>query len=428
MKKENNKDNNKKDNVFEEIVKIDKDEFEKAIDKAFDKKKSEIKMDGFRKGKVPKDIYFKKVGKESLYMDALDILLPDAYDKVMANYKPIIDPSVEINSVGEDGVEFKFTITTMPSVEIQKYKGFNLKKPVVEVTDEEVEHEMGHLVERFTELVIKEDGEVELGDVAVIDFEGFKDGEPFEGGKGENYSLEIGSGTFIPGFEDQVIKMKKGEEKDINVTFPEDYHQEDLKGKPVTFKVKVHEIKTKQARDFDEEFFEDLGLEGIDSEEKLKEEIKENIKVSKEREAENNFVEEVLAKVAENTTVDIPEELVEDEINHMMKNFEEQVRMQGMSLEVLYEMTKSNEEKLREQMKEEANKHVLYRIILEKVKELEKINVSDKEVTEELEKLAKQYNVTTDEFLEMYGEKEMLKYELEVKKVLELLVKENEKK
>lgn len=428
MKKENNKDNNKKDNVFEEIVKIDKDEFEKAIDKAFDKKKSEIKMDGFRKGKVPKDIYFKKVGKESLYMDALDILLPDAYDKVMANYKPIIDPSVEINSVGEDGVEFKFTITTMPSVEIQKYKGFNLKKPVVEVTDEEVEHEMGHLVERFTELVIKEDGEVELGDVAVIDFEGFKDGEPFEGGKGENYSLEIGSGTFIPGFEDQVIKMKKGEEKDINVTFPEDYHQEDLKGKPVTFKVKVHEIKTKQARDFDEEFFEDLGLEGIDSEEKLKEEIKENIKVSKEREAENNFVEEVLAKVAENTTVDIPEELVEDEINHMMKNFEEQVRMQGMSLEVLYEMTKSNEEKLREQMKEEANKHVLYRIILEKVKELEKINVSDKEVSEELEKLAKQYNVTTDEFLEMYGEKEMLKYELEVKKVLELLVKENEKK
>ena len=428
MKKENNKDDNKKDNVFEEIVKIDKDEFEKAIDKAFDKKKSEIKMDGFRKGKVPKDIYFKKVGKESLYMDALDILLPDAYDKVMANYKPIIDPSVEINSVGEDGVEFKFTITTMPSVEIQKYKGFNLKKPVVEVTDEEVEHEMGHLVERFTELVIKEDGEVELGDVAVIDFEGFKDGEPFEGGKGENYSLEIGSGTFIPGFEDQVIKMKKGEEKDINVTFPEDYHQEDLKGKPVTFKVKVHEIKTKQARDFDEEFFEDLGLEGIDSEEKLKEEIKENIKVSKEREAENNFVEEVLAKVAENTTVDIPEELVEDEINHMMKNFEEQVRMQGMSLEVLYEMTKSNEEKLREQMKEEANKHVLYRIILEKVKELEKINVSDKEVTEELEKLAKQYNVTTDEFLEMYGEKEMLKYELEVKKVLELLVKENEKK
>ena len=417
----------KKDNVFEEIVKISKEEFQNAIDKAFENKKSNIKMDGFRKGKVPKDVYFKKVGKESLYMDAIDIVLPDAYDKVMKNYKPIIDRKVEINKMDEEGVEFKFIITTMPKVEIKKYKGLNIKKPEVKVTEEEIEHEMGHLVERFTELVIKEDGEVELGDVAVIDFEGFKDGTPFEGGKGENYSLEIGSNTFIPGFEDQVIKMKKGEEKEIKVTFPEDYHQEDLKGKDVTFKVKVHEIKEKKARDFDEEFFEDLGLEGVDSEEKLKEEIKENIKAAKEREAENNFIEEVLAKIAENTTVEIPEELEEDEINHMMKNFEEQIKMQGMSLEVLYEMTKSNEEKLREQMKEEAHKHVLYRMILETVKDLEKIEVTDKELEEELEKLAKQYNVTKEEFLDMYGEKEMLRYEIEVKKVLELLTKENEK-
>lgn len=417
----------KKDNVFEEIVKISKEEFQNAINKAFENKKSNIKMDGFRKGKVPKDVYFKKVGKESLYMDAIDIVLPDAYDKVMKNYKPIIDPKVEINKMDEEGVEFKFIITTMPKVEIKKYKGLNIKKPEVKVTEEEIEHEMGHLVERFTELVIKEDGEVELGDVAVIDFEGFKDGTPFEGGKGENYSLEIGSNTFIPGFEDQVIKMKKGEEKEIKVTFPEDYHQEDLKGKDVTFKVKVHEIKEKKARDFDEEFFEDLGLEGVDSEEKLKEEIKENIKAAKEREAENNFIEEVLAKIAENTTVEILEELEEDEINHMMKNFEEQIKMQGMSLEVLYEMTKSNEEKLREQMKEEAHKHVLYRMILETVKDLEKIEVTDKELEEELEKLAKQYNVTKEEFLDMYGEKEMLRYEIEVKKVLELLTKENEK-
>ena len=417
----------KKDNVFEEIVKISKEEFQNAINKAFENKKSNIKMDGFRKGKVPKDVYFKKVGKESLYMDAIDIVLPDAYDKVMKNYKPIIDPKVEINKMDEEGVEFKFIITTMPKVEIKKYKGLNIKKPEVKVTEEEIEHEMGHLVERFTELVIKEDGEVELGDVAVIDFEGFKDGTPFEGGKGENYSLEIGTNTFIPGFEDQVIKMKKGEEKEIKVTFPEDYHQEDLKGKDVTFKVKVHEIKEKKARDFDEEFFEDLGLEGVDSEEKIKEEIKENKKAAKEREAENNFIEEVLAKIAENTTVEIPEELEEDEINHMMKNFEEQIKMQGMSLEVLYEMTKSNEEKLREQMKEEAHKHVLYRMILETVKDLEKIEVTDKELEEELEKLAKQYNVTKEEFLDMYGEKEMLRYEIEVKKVLELLTKENEK-
>ena len=417
----------KKDNVFEEIVKIEKKEFQNAIDKAFEKKKPELKMDGFRKGKVPKDVYFNKVGKESLYMDALDIILPNAYDKVMVNYKPIIDPKVEINSISEDGVELKFTITTMPKVEIKKYKGLNIKKPEVEVTEEEIDHELGHVVERFTELVIKEDGEVELGNVAVIDFEGFKDGKPFDGGKGENYSLEIGSNTFIPGFEDQVIKMKKGEEKEIKVTFPEDYHQEDLKGQEVTFKVKVHEIKEKKARELDEDFFEDLGLEGIDSEDKLREEIKENIKASKERDAENAFVEEILAKVAENTKVDIPEELIEDELAHMLKNFEEQIRMQGLSLEVFYEMTKSNEEKLKEQMKEEAQKHVLYRIILETVKDLEKIKVTDKETDEELEKLSKQYNVSKEEFLNMYGEKEMLKYELEVKKVLELLMKENEK-
>lgn len=417
----------KKDNVFEEIIKIEKEEFEKAIDKAFENKKKDIKLDGFRKGKVPKDIYFKKAGKESLYMDALDILLPSAYDKAMKDYKPIIDPKVDIKSIGEDGVEFVFTITTMPNVEIKKYKGFNIKKPKVEVKAEEVEHEMGHLIERFTELVIKEDGSVEEGNVAIIDFEGFKDGEAFEGGKAENYSLEIGSNTFIPGFEDQVINMKKGEEKDIKVTFPEDYHQEDLKGQEVTFKVKVHEIKEKKARELDEEFFEDLGLEGVDSEEKLKEEIKENIKASKEREIEDKFVEDILAKIAENTKVDIPEELIEDELNHMLRNFEEQIRMQGLSLEVFYEMTKSTEEDLRNQMKDEANKHVLYRIILEKVKELEKVDVTLEEADKEAEELAKKYNVEKEEFLNMYGGLEMLKYELEVKKTLEILMKENEK-
>ena len=418
----------KKDNVFEETVKFDKKRFEEAIDKAFEKKKANIKLDGFRQGKVPKDVYFKKMGKETLYMDALDELLPEAYDEVMKNYKPIIDPKVDIKSIGEDGVEFLFTITTMPTVEISKYKGLNVKKEKAKVTEEEIKHELGHLLERFTELGIKEEGKVESGNIAVIDFEGFKDGVPFEGGKGENYSLEIGSNTFIPGFEDQVIGMEKGEEKDIVVTFPEDYHAEDLKGKEVTFKVKVHEIKEKQARELDEEFFEDLGLEGVNDEKTLKAEIKKNIEAGKEREAEDKFVDEILAKIAENTKVDIPEELIEDEIHHMMHNFEDQIKMQGLSLEVFYEMTKSTEDDLKAQMKPEAEKHVLYRIILEKVKELEKIKVTDKEAEKEAEELAKKYNVEKEEFLNMYGGLEMLKYELEVKKVLELLMKENEKK
>ena len=235
---------------------------------AYENKKSEIKMDGFRKGKVPKDIYLKKMGKEPLYMDALEILLPEAYDKALKDYKPIVEPKVDIKAVGEDGVEFLFTITTMPEVTISKYKGLNIKKDKVKVTKDEIDHEIGHLLERFAELEVK-DGKIENGDIAIIDFEGFKDGVPFEGGKAENYSLEIGSGSFIPGFEEQLIGMGKDEEKEIKVTFPEDYHQEDLKGANAVFKVKVHEVKTKVDRELDEDFFEDLGLEGVDSKQKL---------------------------------------------------------------------------------------------------------------------------------------------------------------
>ena len=416
-----------KKNVFVETVKFDKKEFDEAIDKAFDKKKADIKLDGFRKGKVPKDVYFKKNGKESLYMDALNVLLPEAYDRALKDYKPIIDPKVDIKSIDENGVEFEFTITTMPEVNIKKYKGLNVKKDKVKVTKEEIDHEIGHLLERFVEFEVK-DGKVENGDIAVIDFEGFKDGEPFEGGKAENYSLEIGSGSFIPGFEEQVIGMKDGEEKDINVTFPEDYHAEDLKGKEVVFKVKLHEVKRKVERKLDENFFEDLGLEGVNSKETLEEEVKNNIKAGKEKEAEDKFVEDIMAEIAKNTEVDIPEELVEDEINHMIKNFEEQVRMQGVSLDMFYEMTKSNEEALREQMKEEAEKHVLYRMILEKITELEEVKVTDKEAEKEADDLAKRYAVSREEFFNMYGDIEMLKYELQMKKVFEILEKENKEK
>ena len=416
-----------KKNVFEETVKFNKKEFEDAIDKAYENKKSEIKMDGFRKGKVPKDIYFKKMGKEPLYMDALEILLPEAYDKALKDYKPIVEPKVDIKAVGEDGVEFLFTITTMPEVIISKYKGLNIKKDKVKVTKDEIDHEIGHLLERFAELEVK-DGKIENGDIAIIDFKGFKDGKAFEGGKAENYSLEIGSGLFIPGFEEQLIGMGKDEEKEIKVTFPEDYHQEDLKGANAVFKVKVHEVKTKVDRELDEDFFEDLGLEGVDSKEKLEEEVKKNIEAGKQRVADEKFVDKVLGEIAKNTKVDIPNELIEDEINHMIKNFEEQIRMQGISLEVFFEMTKLSEKDLRAQMEEEAKKHVLYRIILEKITELEKIEVTDKEANEEAEKLAKMYAVSKDEFLSMYGDITMLKYEIEVKKVLEFLTLENEQK
>ena len=417
----------KNNNIHNVTVKFTKEEFDNAIDKAFDKKKKDIKMDGFRQGKVPKDVYLKKAGKESLYMDALDILLPTAYDKALSEgkYTPIIEPKVDIKSIGDEGVELEFVITTMPEVKIKKYNGLKVKKDKVEVTQEEIDHEIEHLLSKYNEIVVKEFGEVENTNTAVIDFEGFKDGVAFAGGKGENYPLEIGSNTFIPGFEEQLIGMKKDEEKEINVTFPEDYHVEDLKGKEVTFKVKVNEIKEIVKRELDEEFFEDLGLEGVNSKETLEEEIKKNIEASKEHETEEKYIDDLLDAVAKQTTTDIPEELLNDEINHMVKRFEEQVRMQGIALETFYEITKSTEEDLRNQMKPEAEKHIMYRFIIDTIKNEEKIEVSTEEAEKEAEELSKKYEMDKNQLLEMYGGIETLKYELEVRKVIDFLKENN---
>ena len=416
-----------KKNVFEIEVKVEKKEFEDAIKSAFSNKQKDIKLDGFRKGKVPFDVYVKKFGKESLYMDAVDIVLPNAYRKAIDKDKliPIIEPKVDIKSINENGVEFKFTITTMPEVKIKKYTKLGVKKESVKVTKEEIDEEVKKMLERYSELVIKENGSVVKGDVAIIDFEGFKDGKAFEGGKGEAYALEIGSNTFIPGFEDQIIGMNKGEEKDINVTFPEDYQAEELKGAKVVFKVKVNEIKTRVERKLDEEFFEDLGMEGIDSEESLKEEIKKNIEARKEAETEDKYVEDLLANIAEQTEVEIPDELIDEEVHSMIHRFEDQMKMQGISLDVYMQITKTTHEDLHKQMEPEAKKHIIYRFILDTIKEKEGIEVSKKDAEKEADELAKRYNMEKDEFLKAYGGIEVLNYELAMRKVVEFLKENN---
>ena len=272
----------KKKNVHEVTIKIENETWKEALDKAFKEKVKDAKVDGFRKGKVPRDIYEKHFGKESLWLDAADKVLQEAYTKAIEESKliPVVQPDVNLKNISDDLVEFVFKIITKPEVNVKKYKGLKIKPEEVKVTKDEIEHELSHVLEKYTELVTKE-GKVESGDIAIIDFEGFKDGVAFDGGKGENYSLEIGSNTFIPGFEDQVIGMKVGEEKDLNLTFPEDYGVKDLKGAAVVFKVKVNEIKTKQTRELDEDFFEDLGLEGVDSKEKLEKEIEKILKFKK---------------------------------------------------------------------------------------------------------------------------------------------------
>ena len=414
------------ENIKEINIKIEGEKWENALDKAFAKANSKAKIDGFRPGKAPKDVFLKKYGKESLYMDAADIVLEDAYKNVFEENKDleiVAQPEIGLKSIDEKGVEFTFKLILKPTVKLGKYKGLGVKKDAVKVTKKEIDHEIEHIRSHYAENVVK-DGEVANGDIAIIDFEGFKDGKAFDGGKGENYSLTIGSNTFIPGFEEQLIGMKKGEEKDINVTFPEDYHSEELKGAPVVFKVKVNDIKEIRIPELDKDFFDDLGMDGIDSKEKLEEQVKENIKVRRDADAENKYIDELLEAAAKNVEVDIPDVMIMEEQDRILKQYEENLRMQGLSLEQFYQFTNSDEAALKEQMKEEATKRVTYRLMLEEVANKEKIEITDEKANEEAEVLAKRYQMPKDEFLKAFGGIEMIKYDLKMRGAIDVLKSE----
>lgn len=417
----------KNKNVKEITIKIEGKEWQDALDKAFEKANKKVKIDGFRQGKAPKEVFIKKYGEESLFMDAADLVLQPAYQKMLYENKDVeivAQPEVALKSISKDGVEFVFTITTKPEVKLGKYKKLGVKKEKVEVTKEEIENALNETLNRYAENVVKE-GKVENGDIAIIDFEGFKDGVAFEGGKGENYSLTIGSNTFIPGFEDQIIGMSKDEEKDINVTFPEDYHSEDLKGQKVVFKVKVNEIKTTKIPELDKDFFEDLAMEGIDSKESLEKQLEENIKAHKEQHAEDHYIDELLKKGIENMEVDIPEAMINEELDRMIRQYEENLKMQGLTLEQFYQFTNSDETALKDQMREEAEKRVASRLLLEAIKVEEKIEIADDEAKKEAEELAKKYNMEKDEFLKLFGGIEMVKYDMEMRRAIEILKENN---
>lgn len=417
----------KNKNVKEITIKIEGKEWQDALDKAFEKANKKVKIDGFRQGKAPKEVFIKKYGEESLFMDAADLVLQPAYQKMLYENKDVeivAQPEVALKSISKDGVEFVFTITTKPEVKLGKYKKLGVKKEKVEVTKEEIESSLNETLNRYAENVVKE-GKVENGDIAIIDFEGFKDGVAFEGGKGENYSLTIGSNTFIPGFEDQIIGMSKDEEKDINVTFPEDYHSEDLKGQKVVFKVKVNEIKTTKIPELDKDFFEDLAMEGIDSKESLEKQLEENIKAHKEQHAEDHYIDELLKKGIENMEVDIPEAMINEELDRMIRQYEENLKMQGLTLQQFYQFTNSDEAALKDQMREEAEKRVASRLLLEAIKVEEKIEIADDEAKKEAEELAKKYNMEKDEFLKLFGGIEMVKYDMEMRRAIEILKENN---
>ena len=423
MEKKNDK------NKHEKTIIIDGDAWKNALTKAYEKNNKKAKIDGFRPGKAPYDIYVKKFGVESLFLDAADMVVEDAYLKAIEEDKliPVCEPEVNIKEVDDKKIEFVFTIITKPELTIKKYKNLKIKKEDASVSEEEIDEEIKHLLEHYAELEIK-DGKVENGDTVIIDYEGFVDGVAFEGGKAENYSLEIGSGSFIPGFEDQLIGMEKESEKEIEVTFPEDYHAENLKGQKATFKVKVHEIKTRKQRELDEEFFEDLGMEGVNSVETLRSSIKEHLETHKKNDVENKFVEDLMDAISKNTDVEIPDKMVEEEVDRLLKRAEENLKYQGISLDLYYQFTRTTEADLRNQLESEAFKNVLYRLILEEIIKLENIKVTDEEIEEELAKMAERYQTSKEEIAKELGGKEMVKYDLEARHTFEKLSEYNEVK
>ena len=409
-----------------EII-IEGKEWEEALDKAFKKANKKAKIDGFRPGKAPKDVFIKHYGKESLYMDAADYAADIAYQKLLKDYADdvkelVARPDIALTNIDDKKVTFKFTLTMKPEVKLGKYKGLGVKKDEVKASEDEIEDAIKHMRERYAEDVLK-DGAIADGDIAVIDFEGFIDGKAFEGGKSENYSLKIGSGTFIPGFEEGLIGLKSGDKKDVKVTFPEDYHAEDLKGKEATFKVTVHEVKEVKIPELDKDFFDDLGMEGITTKEELEAQISENIIARKEMEAENKYMDDLLEAAAKDVKVDIPEAMISEELDRMVQQYADHLKMQGITIEQFYQFTNSDEQALKDQMRPEAIKRITYRLMLEEIVREEKIEIDDKEAKEEAKNLAEKYQMKEDEFLSAFGGLDIVKYDMKMRKAMEILKK-----
>ena len=416
-----------KKNVHEIEIKIEGTEWEKCLDNSFKKNNKDKKVDGFRKGTAPKDVYLKNFGIESLYPDAVNEAINIAYKKILDENKlvPIIEPSVDVTGLSDSTAIFKFVIITKPEVKLGEYKNLGIKEKKATATKEEIAEEVKSIKSQMADIVVKENGEIVDGDTAVIDFDGYVDGKALEGGKGENFPLEIGSNTFIPGFESGLLGHKVGDEFELNLKFPEDY-VEDLKNKEVTFKVKINEVKTKVEPEINEEFFKDLGYEDMKTEEEFLKEVKKNIIERKQKENEDVFIGELLDKASENMKVEINEEIIDEEVHRMIHGYEEQLRMQGLSLEQYYEFTKTTHEDLHKQMEGEATKRVKQRYLIEAIAEEEKIDFTEKEVQAKAKEMAENYGISVEELINAYGSIDIVKYDMKMHKALEIL-KENNK-
>ncbi|HIQ97960.1 MAG TPA: trigger factor [Candidatus Limivivens merdigallinarum] len=411
-------------NMAKLTIEASAEDFENAVQKAYLKMKGRINIPGFRKGKAPRKMIEKMYGQGIFFEDAANALIPEQYEKAIedCDLEIVSQPEIDVVQI-ESGKPFIFTATVAvkPEVTLGEYKGVEVPKSEVEVTDEEIQAEIDKEREKNSRMIDIDDRAVENGDIIKLDFDGSVDGVPFEGGKAENYELTIGSGSFIPGFEDQLIGAKIGEELDVNVTFPEEYHAKDLAGKAAVFKCKVNEIKVKELPEADDEFASEVSeFETMDE---YKADIKKNLLERKERTAKSQKENAVVEKIVENATMEIPDAMVDTQIRNQMEDFARRMKSQGLTMEQYFQFTGMDVDKMREQMRPEALKRIQNSLVLEAVAKAENIEISDERVDEEITKLADVYKMEADKLKELMGEyeREQMKKDLAIQAAVDLV-------
>lgn len=410
-----------KENTYEVEVSVDAETFAKAVNKAYKKQVKSINVPGFRKGKAPKSIIEKMYGEGVFYEDAMQDCYPEALDAAAkeAELNVIAVDSLEAIDASKDGFTFKATVITYPVIDINDYKGITVNKKSTRVTKKLIDEEIEKVRDRNSRMVTIEDGEVVDGDMVVIDFEGMKDGEPFEGGKAENYNLKIGSGNFIPGFEEQIIGHKTGEEFTISVKFPEDYQAEELKGADAEFKINLHEIKRKELPELDDEFVKDVSdKETLDE---YKEEIKETVKKRLEEEQKKDIEDQVITKLCDSVEGEIPEQMYDNAVNEMVQEFDMRLRSQGMDFNTYMQYMGATPDTIKEMYRPDAERRVKLRLALEKIAEKEGFEITSEELDAEYNRLAEQYKMDVEEVKKAIND-ESLSADLKSQKAMDFAV------
>ena len=410
-----------KENTYEVEVSVDAETFAKAVNRAYKKQVKSINVPGFRKGKAPKSIIEKMYGEGVFYEDAMQDCYPEALDAAAkeAELNVIAVDSLEAIDASKDGFTFKATVITYPVIDINDYKGITVTKKSTRVTKKLIDEEIEKVRDRNSRMVTIEDGEVVDGDMVVIDFEGMKDGEPFEGGKAENYNLKIGSGNFIPGFEEQIIGHKTGEEFTISVKFPEDYQAEELKGADAEFKINLHEIKRKELPELDDEFVKDVSdKETLDE---YKEEVKETVKKRLEEEQKKDIEDQVITKLCDSVEGEIPEQMYDNAVNEMIQEFDMRLRSQGMDFNTYMKYMGATPDTIKEMYRPDAERRVKLRLALEKIAEKEGFEITSEELDTEYNRLAEQYKMDVEEVKKAIND-ESLSADLKTQKAMDFAV------